>query len=208
MMNSLTVNLHLMMATFYRPAGARTKLLIDEPSFPSDLYAAASQVRHHGLDPVEHLLTVGPRPGESLLREDDVEALLTERGEEIALCLFNGVNFLTGQFLDMARLTRAAHAAGCVIGWDLAHAAGNVVLRLHEWDVDFAAWCSYKYLNAGPGAVAGAYIHYRHATNTKLPRLAGWFGNDPNTRFRLHLEPEFIPVPSADSWQISNAPIF
>jgi kynureninase len=138
-MNSLTVNLHLLMATFYAPHGGRTKLLIDEPTFPSDLYATSSQVRHHGLDPAEHLLTIGPRPGEELLREEDVELLLSERGDEIALVLFNAVNFLTGQSLDVGRLTRAAHEAGCVIGWDLAHAAGNVVLRLHEWDVDFAA---------------------------------------------------------------------
>jgi kynureninase len=207
MMNSLTVNLHLMMATFYRPSERRTKLLVDEPTFPSDLYAVASQVRHHGLDPAEHLLKVGPRPGEDLLREEDVEALLQERGEEVALCLFNGVNFLTGQFLDVARLTRAAHEAGCVAGWDLAHAAGNVVLRLHEWDVDFAAWCSYKYLNAGPGAVAGVFVHERHGANRGLPRLAGWWGNDPATRFRMQLESEFMPREGADGWQVSNPPI-
>jgi len=207
MMNSLTVNLHLLMATFYRPSGKRTKLLIDEPSFPSDLYAVASQVRHHGLDPADHLLTVGPRPSESLLHEEDMESLLRQRGDEISLCLFNGVNFLTGQLLDMARLTQAAHAAGCVIGWDLAHAAGNVVLRLHEWDVDFAAWCSYKYLNAGPGAVAGAFVHQRHGDNLSLPRLAGWWGNDPATRFRMQLEPHFVPRVGADGWQMSNPPI-
>lgn len=206
-MNSLTVNLHLLMATFYRPSGRRTKLLIDEPTFPSDLYATTSQVRHHGLDPSEHLLTIGPRPGEELLREDDVERLLSERSDEIALVLLNGVNFLTGQFLDMERLTKAAHTAGCVIGWDLAHAAGNVVMRLHEWEVDFAAWCSYKYLNAGPGAVAGAFVHERHGHNRDLPRLAGWWGNDPATRFRMHLERDFVPREGADGWQVSNPPI-
>jgi kynureninase len=207
MMNSLTVNLHLLMATFYRPTGRRTKLLIDEPCFPSDLYAVSSQVRHHGLDPAEHLLTIGPRPGEHLLREEDVETLLSEHGKEIALVLFNAVNFLTGQWLDVSRLTAVAQRQGCVVGWDLAHAAGNVVLRLHDWKVDFAAWCSYKYLNAGPGAVAGAFVHQRHGADLSLPRLAGWWGNDPATRFRMHLEREFVPRPGADGWQVSNPPI-
>jgi kynureninase len=207
MMNSLTVDLHLMMATFYRPEGPRTKLLIDEPAFPSDRYATASQVRHHRLDPATHLLTVGPRPGEHLLREEDVERLLLQQGEEIALVLLNGVNFLTGQWLDMERLTRAAHAAGCVIGWDLAHATGNIPLRLHDWGADFAAWCSYKYLNAGPGAVAGCFVHQRHGENPSLPRLAGWWGNDPATRFQMQQEREFIPRDGADGWQLSNPPI-
>jgi kynureninase len=207
MMNSLTVNLHLMMATFHRPAGARTKLLIDEPAFPSDRYAASSQVRYHGLDPSKHLLTVGPRPGEHLLREEDVESLLAERGCEVALVLFNAVNFLTGQFLDVKRLTQAAHAQGCVVGWDLAHAAGNVGLSLHDWDVDFAAWCSYKYLNAGPGAVAGCFVHEKNGTNLSLPRLAGWWGNDPATRFQMQTERAFVPRGGAVGWQVSNPPI-
>jgi len=207
MMNSLTINLHLMMATFYRPAGTRTKLLIEEPSFPSDLYAVTSQVRHHGLDPAEHLLTVSPLPGEYLLREEEIESLLAERGREVALVLFNAVNFLTGQFLDVERLTRAAHAQGCVAGWDLAHAAGNVVLSLHEWDIDFAAWCSYKYLNAGPGAVAGCFVHEKHGANLALPRLAGWWGKDPATRFRMQQERAFVPRAGADGWQVSNPPI-
>jgi len=207
MMNSLTVNLHLMMATFYRPAGARTKLLIEEPSFPSDLYAVTSQVRHHGLDPTGHLLTVSPRPGEHLLREEDIESLLAARGHEVALVLFNAVNFLTGQFLGVERLTRAAHAQGCIIGWDLAHAAGNVMLSLHDWDIDFAAWCSYKYLNAGPGAVAGCFVHEKHGANLSLPRLAGWWGNDPATRFRMQQERAFVPRAGADGWQVSNPPI-
>ncbi|MBI1916498.1 MAG: kynureninase [Planctomycetes bacterium] len=206
-MNSLTINLHLMMATFYRPAGTRTKLLIDEPAFPSDRYAVASQVRHHGLDPSEHLLTVAPRRGEHLLREEDIEALLAERGGEVALVLFNAINFLTGQFLDVERLTRAAHAQGCVAGWDLAHAAGNVVLALHDWEVDFAAWCSYKYLNAGPGAVAGCCVQEKHGANLSLPRLAGWWGNDPATRFRMQTERAFVPRDGADGWQVSNPPI-
>jgi kynureninase len=207
MMNSLTVNLHLMMATFYRPDGKRTKLLIDAPTFPSDLYAVHSQVRHHGLDPSGYLLTVAPRPGEELLREEDVESLLRERGGEIALVLLNGVNFLTGQWLDVERLTHAAHAEGCAIGWDLAHAAGNVVLQLHDWDVDFACWCNYKYLNSGPGAVAGCFVHERHGKNLDLPRLAGWWGNDPATRFRMQLERDFVPREGADGWQVSNPPV-
>jgi kynureninase len=207
MMNSLTVNLHLLMATFYRPSGRRTRLLIDEPSFPSDLYAASSQVRHHNLDRAEHLLTIGPRPGEPLLSEEDVESLLAQRGQEIALVLLNGVNFLTGQWLNIPRLTAAAQRQGCIVGWDLAHAAGNVVLQLHEWNVDFAAWCNYKYLNAGPGSVAGAFVHQRHGENLSLPRLAGWWGNDPTTRFRMQLERQFIPRIGAEGWQVSNPPI-
>jgi kynureninase len=207
MMNSLTVNLHLMMATFYRPTGQRTRILIDEPAFPSDLYAISSQIEHHRLDPAEHLLTVRPRPGEHLLREEDVEAALAQRGQEVALVLLNAVNFLTGQFLDVRRLTAAAHTHGCLCGWDLAHAAGNVVLHLHDWQVDFAVWCNYKYVNAGPGAVGGCFVHQRHGDNLSLPRLAGWWGNDPTTRFRMQLERQFVPRPGAEGWQVSNPPI-
>lgn len=207
-MNSLTVNLHLLMATFYRPAGSRTKLLIDGPVFPSDLYAVASHVRHRSLEPQEHLLQIAPAKEGECLAEEEVEELLDQRGREIAFILLNGVNFLTGQWLDMRRLTAAAHRHGCLIGWDLAHAAGNVPLQLHDWDVDCAAWCSYKYLNAGPGAVAGVFIHEKHGKNTGLPRLAGWWGNDPVTRFRMQLEREFVPRPDAEGWQVSNPPIF
>ncbi len=207
MMNSLTVNLHLMLATFYRPDGRRHKILIDEPAFPSDLYAVESQIRHHGLDPAEALLTLRPRAGEHLLRTEDVEAALERHGGEIAVVLLNGVNFLTGQWLDMQRLTAAAQRQGCVVGFDLAHAAGNVPLRLHEWNVDFAVWCSYKYLNSGPGAVGGCFVHERHGQNTSLTRLAGWWGNDPATRFRMHEERRFVPRPGADGWQVSNPPI-
>jgi kynureninase len=206
-MNSLTVNLHLLLATFYRPAGRRRCILTDEPAFPSDLYAVRSQVRHHGLDPADGLLTVRPRAGEHLVRAEDAEEILGRRGAEIAVVLWNGVNFLTGQFFDLGRLTAAAHRHGCVAGLDLAHAAGNVPLRLHEWGVDFAVWCSYKYLNGGPGAVAGCFVHERHGRDTSLPRLAGWWGNDPATRFRMHLEPEFVPKEGADGWQVSNPPI-
>src|ERR1700730_2425764 len=206
-MNSLTVNLHLMMATFYRPTKSRFKIVMEEPAFPSDTYAVKSQIVHHGFDPKEALVLARPRDGEFTIRQDDIEAMLEKQGDQIALVLIAGVNFFTGQLFDSKKPTAAAQKSGCTVGIDLAHAIGNVPLALHDWNVDFAVWCSYKYLNAGPGAVAGAFVHERHATNRKLPRLAGWFGNDPNTRFRLHLEPEFIPVPSADGWQISNPPI-
>jgi kynureninase len=206
-MNSLTVNLHLLMATFYRPSGARRCLLIDEPAFPSDLYAVQSQLRHHGLDPAECLLTVRPRDGEHAVRMEDAEEMLERRGSEIAVVWWNGVNFLTGQFFDLPRLTAAAHRQGCLVGLDLAHAAGNVPLALHAWGVDFAAWCSYKYLNGGPGAVGGAFVHEKHGRNTSLPRLAGWWGNDPATRFRMQLQPDFVPQEGADGWQVSNPPI-
>ena len=206
-MNSLTVNLHLMMATFYRPTRSRFKILMEDPAFPSDTYSVKTQIVHHGLDPKEALVVASPRPGESIVREEEIETILKDQGDQIALVLLAGVNFFTGQLLDLERITKAAQERGCVMGIDLAHAIGNVPLALHDWNVDFAVWCSYKYLNAGPGAVAGAFIHERHATNRDLPRLAGWFGNDPNTRFRMHLEPEFIPVPSADGWQVSNPPI-
>ncbi len=207
MMNSLTVNLHLMMVTFYRPTAARHQILIDGPTFPSDLYAVQSQIQHHGFDPAEALLTLQPREGEHALRDEDIEAMLDERGGEIALVLLNGVNFFTGQCFDLERVTALAKRHGCVVGLDLAHAAGNVVLRLHDWQVDFAVWCSYKYLNAGPGAVAGCFVHEDHGRNLDLPRFAGWWGNDPATRFRMHLLPDFVPQPGADGWQVSNPPI-
>ena len=206
-MNSLTVNLHLMMATFYRPTKARFKILMEEPAFPSDTYAIKTQIVHHGLDPKEALVLARPRQGEFAVRQEDIEATLEKQGDQIAVVVIAGVNFFTGQLFDIPRITAVAQKRGITVGIDLAHAAGNVPLALHDWNADFAVWCSYKYLNAGPGAVAGAFVHERHATNRELPRLAGWFGNDPNTRFRLHLEPEFIPVPSADGWQISNPPI-
>jgi kynureninase len=207
-MNSLTVNLHLMMATFYRPTKARVKILMEEPAFPSDTYAIKTQIVHHGLDPNDALVLVRPRKGEFTVRTEEIVDLIEKEGNEIAVVMIAGVNFFTGQLFDIPRVTAAAQKRGITVGVDLAHTIGNVPLALHDWNVDFAVWCSYKYLNAGPGAVAGAFVHERHATNRQLPRLAGWFGNDPNTRFRLHLEPEFIPVPSADGWQISNPPIF
>src|SRR6266446_9210790 len=206
-MNSLTVNLHLMMATFYRPTKSRFKVLMEEPAFPSDTYAIKTQLTHHGLDPKDALVLARPRKGEFTVRTEDILDIIDEHADHLAVVMMGAVNFFTGQLVDIEEVTAAAQKHGIVVGFDLAHAAGNVPLSLHEWNVDFAAWCSYKYLNAGPGAVAGAFVNERHATNTKLPRLAGWFGNDPNTRFRLHLEPEFVPVPSADGWQISNPPI-
>jgi kynureninase len=207
MMNSLTMNLHLMMVSFFRPQGDRTKILIDEPCFPSDIYAVKTHLRSRGLDPAEHLVITKPRSGEKCLRSDDIEELIEREGRFIALVLLAGVNFFTGQVMDMARITAAAHRAGCMVGWDLAHAAGNVELQLHDWNVDFAAWCSYKYLNSGPGAVAGCFVHEQHGRSLELPRLGGWWGNDPDTRFKMHLIPEFTPREGADGWQVSNPPI-
>ncbi|HEV2045204.1 MAG TPA: kynureninase [Chthoniobacterales bacterium] len=207
-MNSLTVNLHLMMATFYRPTKSRkNKILMEEPAFPSDTYAIKTQIVHHGLDPKDALVLARPRKGEFTVRTEEIVDLIEKHADQLAVVMMGGVNFFTGQLFDIPKITAAAQKRGITVGVDLGHAVGNVPLALHDWNVDFAVWCSYKYLNAGPGAAAGAFVHERHATNTKLPRLAGWFGNDPNTRFRLHLEPEFIPVASADGWQISNPPI-
>jgi kynureninase len=199
-MNSLTVNLHLMMMTFYRPTATRYRILMDAPAFPSDLYALQSQLRHHGFEASDGLLLI---EGHS----EDIEAVLAERGDEIAVVLLNGVNFLTGHFFDIPRLAEAARRRGCVFALDLAHAAGNVELRLHDWQVDFAVWCSYKYLNAGPGAVGGCFVHEKHGRDLTLPRLAGWWGNDPATRFQMQTQTNFVPQPGADGWQISNPPI-
>jgi kynureninase len=207
-MNSLTVNLHLMLATFYRPTKSRFKIVMEEPAFPSDTYAIKTQIVHHGFDPKEALVLARPRKNAFTIRQEDIEDLLEKHADQIAVIIIGAVNFFTGQLFDIEKIASAAQKHGIIVGFDLAHAIGNVPVALHDWNVDFAVWCSYKYLNAGPGAIAGAFVHERHATNTKLPRLAGWFGNDPNTRFRLHLEPEFIPVSSADGWQISNPPIF
>ena len=205
MMNSLTLNLHLMLATFYRPAAGRRAILMEAGAFPSDQYAVASHMRHRGLDPETSLILARPRPGEAIHRTEDLERLIEERGAEIALILLPGVQFLTGQVYDIERLSAAARRQGCRVGLDLAHAVGNVVLRLHDWDVDFAVWCSYKYLNAGPGAVGGCFVHARHGEDPGLPRLAGWWGNDPQTRFEM--PPDFAPRRGADGWQVSNPPI-
>ena len=203
--NTLTVNLHLLMSSFYRPNGRRSAILIDAPTFPSDRYAIGSQIRHHGLDPETELIVVGPRTGESTARVADIEAAIHEHRDRLAMTLLAGVNFATGQSLDIGRLTEAAHRAGAVAGWDLAHAAGNIPLALHDADVDFAAWCTYKYLNSGPGALAQLFVHERHAADPRTPRLSGWWGNDPSTRFRM--ADRFEPGPGADGWRISTPPI-
>ncbi|HMW33375.1 MAG TPA: kynureninase [bacterium] len=204
-MNSLTTNLHLLMVSFYRPTKERHKILIEKTAFPSDQYAVQSQIRYHGYDPKTALVEIMPRDGEEILRTDDIEEYIQSHGHEIALILLGGVNYYTGQAMDMLRITAAGHNAGCVVGFDLAHAAGNIILSLHDWNVDFAAWCSYKYLNSGPGGISGIYIHENHTRNHNIPRFAGWWGHDKKTRFLM--KPDFIPIPTAESWQLSNAPV-
>ncbi len=204
-MNTLSVNLHLMMVSFFRPRGPRRRVVIERGAFPSDRHAVVSQLLFHGLDPQRDLIELAPRAGENSLREEDIEELLQRDGEHIALVLLPGVQYYTGQFLDIARLTRAAQAQGCRVGVDLAHAVGNLPLKLHEWGPDFAVWCHYKYCNAGPGAVGGCFVHNRHAHNFELPRFSGWWGHDRATRFKMG--PEFVPQPGAEGWQLSNPPI-
>ena len=204
-MNSLTVNLHLMMVSFFRPQGERRKLLIEKGAFPSDRYAVESQLRFHGLDPAKFLLEIAPRDGEHTIRDDDLLRIIDEQGEQIALILLPGVQYYTGQVFDMAAITEAAHKKGCLAAFDLAHTAGNIPCQLHDWGVDFAAWCSYKYLNSGPGSVAGCFVHERHASNLELPRFAGWWGHDQESRFEMG--PDFKPMPGAEGWQVSNPPI-
>ncbi|MDA7979878.1 MAG: kynureninase [Pirellulales bacterium] len=207
LMNSLTVNLHLMLVSLYRPTPTRYKILIDSPSFPSDTYAVKSQLVHHGFDPANSLIQARPRSGEETLHLDDLQQLIEDHQHELALVLLGGVNFYTGQAHEIATLAASAHQAGVCFGLDLAHAAGNIPLALHDWGIDFAVWCTYKYLNSGPGSVGGCFLHERHAKDTSLPRFAGWWGNDPETRFQMQLLPEFVPQPTADGWQISNPPI-
>ncbi len=203
-MNSLTANLHLMMVSFYRPSGARNAILIEAGAFPSDRYAVESQLRFHGVDPFSALIELECDEPGGTTSMAAIERALAEHGHRIALLLWPGVQYRTGQAFDLAEIARLARAQGCAVGFDLAHAAGNLPLRLHDSDADFAVWCSYKYLNSGPGAVAGCFVHERHA-RTELPRFAGWWGHDQGTRFRMG--PEFVPTPGADGWQLSNPPI-
>jgi kynureninase len=204
-MNSLTVNLHLLMVSFYRPTKQRYKIICEAKAFPSDQYAFESQARYHGFDPEEAIVEVEPREGEQAIRMEDILSTIQQHGHQAAMVLFGGVNYYTGQYFDCKSITEAAHEVGAYAGFDLAHAAGNVELHLHDWNVDFACWCSYKYLNSGPGGVAGAYIHEKHAMNKDLPRFAGWWGYTKETRFKM--EKGFEPIPTTEGWQISNAPI-
>jgi len=203
--HSLTTNLHLLMVSFYRPQGKRTKILCEAKAFPSDQYALESQLKFHGLNLAEHLVEVGPRAGEQLIREEDILSKIEELGDELALVMIGGVNYYTGQLFDMAAITKAGHSVGAIVGFDLAHAAGNINLQLHEWGLDFAAWCSYKYLNSSPGGVSGMFVHERHANKPELPRFAGWWGHDKSSRFMM--EPGFKPMQGAEGWQLSNAPV-
>jgi len=204
-MNSLTVNLHLMMVSFYRPTGKRHKIVIERGAFPSDQYAVKSQILFHGFDPQQALIELTPPEGESCLRDEDIELLIDREGNSVALILLGGVNYVTGQVFDMPGITRAGHRKGCMVGFDLAHAAGNIPLHLHDWGPDFAAWCSYKYLNGGPGCVAGCFVHERHSQAWDIPRFAGWWGHNEKTRFQMG--PQFQPMAGAEGWQLSNPPI-
>jgi len=204
-MNTLTVNLHCMMVSFYRPTRERNKIVIESNAFPSDQYAVQSQIRFHGHDPATSLIELKPRPGETSIRIEDIETLLETEGERIALFILAGVNYYSGQFFDYRRITAAARAQGCVVGWDMAHGAGNVPLALHDSGCDFAVWCTYKYVNGGPGCIGGCFVHERHAREFDLPRFAGWWGQDKPTRFEMG--PDFHAIPGAEGWQVGNPPV-
>lgn len=204
-MNTVTINLHLMMVSFYRPTAGRHKIIVEKGAFPSDQYAVKSQIAFHGFDPATSLIELTPREGESSLRTEDIVETINQSEDSLALIMLGGVNYLTGQAFDFEAITKAGHAVGAIVGFDLAHAAGNLYLKLHDWNVDFAPWCSYKYLNGGPGAVGGCFIHERHAKSFDLPRFAGWWGHDKETRFLMG--PDFVPISGAEGWQISNPPI-
>ena len=203
-MHSLTTNIHLLMVSFYQPKGNRTKILCEKKAFPSDQYALMSQLEFHGLSK-EHLIEVGPREGEEVIRHEDILSAIEENKDELALVFMGGVNYYTGQFFNLEEITKAGHEVGAIVGFDLAHAAGNVNLSLHEWGIDFATWCSYKYLNSSPGGVSGIYVHERHADNKELKRFAGWWGHDKEQRFLM--EDQFVPIKGAEGWQLSNAPV-
>src|SRR6185312_9617789 len=204
-MNQLTVNLHLMMVSFYRPTPSRYKILCESNAFPSDQYALQTQAQVHGFNAKDALIEIAPRKGENLVRKEDILKAIEDNANELALVIIGGVNYLTGQVIDMPGIVEAGHKAGAYVGYDLAHAAGNIELKLHDWNVDFAVWCTYKYLNSGPGAVAGAFIHEKHIKNTKLPRFGGWWGYDKDTRFLM--KHDFVPMQTAEGWQLSNAPV-
>lgn len=204
-MNSLTVNLHLMMASFYRPSRQRHKIVIERGAFPSDQYAVKSQIQFHGFDPVTSLIELTAREGESCTRDEDIAELIDREGESVALIMLGGVNYSTGQVFDMPEITKLGRKKGCVVAFDLAHAAGNIPLQLHDWGPDFAVWCSYKYLNGGPGCVAGCFVHARHAHEKEMPRFCGWWGHEEKVRFKMG--PEFQAMAGAEGWQLSNPPI-
>jgi len=203
--HSLTTNLHLLMVSFYRPTQSRYKILCEQKAFPSDQYALESQAKFHGFNPKDAIIEIEPRKGEHTINEDDIISIIKNQGDEIAMIMIGGVNYYTGQLFDMEKITKFGHEAGAVVGFDLAHAAGNIAVKLHDWGVDFAAWCSYKYLNSSPGGVSGMFVHERHEYNPDLPRFAGWWGYDKETRFLM--ESGFNPMKGAEGWQLSNAPI-
>jgi kynureninase len=204
-MNQLTVNLHLLMVSFYRPTAQRYKIICEAKAFPSDQYAMESQVKYHGFNYADAVIEVSPREGEHAIRTADILSAIQQHDNTVALVLFGGVNYYTGQYFDLEKITEAAHAVGAIAGFDLAHAAGNVPLQLHDWNADFACWCSYKYLNSGPGGVSGIYINEKHLKDSNIPRFAGWWGHTKDTRFKM--EKGFEPIPTAEGWQLSNAPI-
>lgn len=204
-MNNLTTNLHLMLVSFYQPTPDRYRIVMEAGAFPSDQYAVESQVRFHGYDPADAIVEIKPREGEHTLRTEDILKIVSDENTKPALILFGGINYYTGQVFDMKAIAAAAHQVGAAVGFDLAHAIGNVPMHLHDWDADFAVWCSYKYLNSSPGGVAGAFVHERHAHNPDLPRFAGWWGYDEATRFQM--KKGFLPQAGADGWQLANAPI-
>lgn len=204
-MNTLTVNLHLLMVSFYRPTKQRFKIIMEAGAFPSDQYALETQVRFHGFDPSVAIVEIAPREGEHLLRTEDIVQTIENQGDTVALVLFGGINYYTGQFYDLQTIAETAHKIGAKVGFDLAHAAGNVPVQLHDWNADFAVWCGYKYLNSGPGGISGAFIHEKHHNNNTLPRFAGWWGHDESQRFKM--EKGFIPMSGAAGWQLSTVQV-
>jgi len=202
-MNNLSVNLHLLMVSFYRPTASRFKIIVEAGAFPSDQYMLETQIKFHGLDPADTLVELRPREGEYTLRTEDILAEIRQQGDALAMVNMAGIQYYTGQLFDMQAITKAAHAVGAVAGFDLAHAAGNALLQLHDWEVDFATWCSYKYLNSGPGNVSGIFVHEKYAERPDMPRFAGWWGHSEAERFKM--EKGFVPMHGADGWQLANS---